>query len=80
MLQSKCVYDKLLNRDVQSVFDPTTMNHKYSEREKEIIDHDEYGDFIENCRNFIKRFFKDNYSMIYTDYDFEKNLIKKVTK
>ena len=39
ILSCKCVHDRILKRDVQSIFDPTTMGHKYSDREKEVIDH-----------------------------------------
>ena len=56
------------------------MGHKYSEREKELIDHTNYGAYLENCKDFIKSFFKKNYSMIYTDHDFLKNLKKKLAK
>ena len=56
------------------------MGHKYSEREKELIGHRNYGDYLENCKEFFKSFFKKNYSMIYTDHDFLKNLIKKEIK
>ena len=65
----------MLSRDVCSIFDPTTMNHKFTERETEVMESSTYNAFIKNCKDFILAFFYRNYSMVYTDYDLEKKMI-----
>ena len=49
IISYKTVFDRILNRDVHSIFDPTSMGHKFSDREQEILDHDKYNDFLDIC-------------------------------
>ena len=56
------------------------MGHKLSDREQELVNHDLYDAFLNDTKEFIKAFFKTNYSMLFTDMDFSKNLIKKAQK
>ena len=42
IISQKSVFDALLNRDVPTIFDTSTQNHKYTNREQELIEHKDF--------------------------------------
>ena len=71
------IYDQFLKRDVTSIFDPKTLGHEYSERERQVMTLANFDILINGIKDFIQEYFLKNFDMSIPNFSFFKRALKE---